>query len=704
MSLVSNKYNIISTPSSPKKYPTPKNFPLPPLNIYLRLGFMHRAMHNTTYPPSLTASTYLGQKMQQPPANSALSLKIRNATSADDYMGLGMSSWQSTMSKYSIADVVIIEQQLRAKKDRRNEELRCLINTTYRDLLGTTDDIQSLSEKMTKQHTLLSDLSHGDIKQELAECDKSLERWSTVKQTQKHLDKPAIESILRKLLFFSEKKEDNLLMSRLFYLHSLEGDKSRDFLASKYQKRLVSALSGEISPTDLLSFCIFFSVSVETAFQRLLKLRFDGLELSNLTGALTSTSYTLKFASKFLASASLKSSILYQLESAQFSSEGTLVETLKSELKKQNIALLLNWDTLPNHVTEAASIPSESKYSRDDKFPKRIVALLEDYCKDKMGHVLEQASTASIESRDTLDSLIELLKDVFVLFRKSRELRQANFSQFTLDTFVHAWKDKFHVLIKSNLGEVDFSLFSKKLVDSEPSPSIISFESGLVDALALVGAGKSSKIDIMGLLNAQNKVQSSSAYIIISQYEEVLQNVAGIRSVLSSLKEVFVKSKVSLDDEDDDDDEDEEWTSKHVSLLEKEYTTSEEFITTCLSEMHAKILQELNKCAHTTVEECKFVLQIALSMDEGTMFEEIVEKMYSELAELVGGEFVSEVDDKSNAQLLLFKSREKLTGVFSGSCSLFTTCDKFDKVFMPEYTKKIDVQGEVKSQSDLLFA
>ncbi|KAG5363107.1 hypothetical protein CJU89_2264 [Yarrowia sp. B02] len=647
--------------------------------------------------------------MQQPPANSALALKIRNATSSDDYMALGLSSWQSTMSKYSISDVVIIEQQLRTKKDRRNEELRCLINTTYRDLLGTTDDIQSLSEKMTKQHTLLSELSHGDIKQELTVCDKSLDRWvKETKSGEAQLDKAAIESILRRLLFFADTKNEqsNLLMARLFYLHSLEGsEQSRDFLRSKYRKRLTACLSGEISPNDLLSYCIFYSVSVEDAFKQLLQLRFDGLEHKSLTKALTSTSYTLKFASKYLASASLKSSILYQLESAQFSSEGTLCETLKTELRKQNIALLLNWDTLPRHVAEAASIPPQSKYSRDDKFPKRITSLLEEYCRDKMGPVLENASTESIKSRDTLDGLIDLLREVFVLFRKSRDLRGADFgSGFNLDKFVQAWKTKFHSLIKENLGEVDFALFQKKIEDKISPDAIISFESPLVDALALVGAGKSSKIDIMGILNTQNKVTGSSAYIIVSQYEQVLENVASIRTVLNSLKEVFVKVKGSLEDDDEDDDEDDEWTAKHVSLLEKEYTTSEEFITSCLAELHSKILAELEKCSHKTIDECKFVLQIALSMREPDTFDKLVENMYTELAELIGAEFVGEIGDNSNSQLVLFKSREKLSTVFSGSSSIFTVCPKFESVFMPKYSAKIDVKPEEKTQSDLLFA
>lgn len=649
--------------------------------------------------------------MQQPPANSALALKIRNATSADDYMGLGLSSWQSTMSKYSISDVVIIEQQLRSKKERRNEELRCLINTTYRDLLGTTDDIQSLSEKMTKQHTLLSELSHGDIKQELATCDKSLDRWvKETKANEAQLDKSAIESILRKLLFFADSKNEqsNLLMARLFYLHSLGGSsvQSRDFLRSKYRKRLTTCLSGEISPNDLLSYCIFFSESVEDAFEQLLKLRFDGLEQTSLSKALTSTSYTLKFASKYLASASLKSSILYQLESAQFSSGGTLCETLKTELRKQDIALLLKWDALPRHIAEAASIPPQSKYSRDDKFPKRITGLLQEYCREQMGPVLDHASTESIKSRDTLEGLIDLLRDVFGLFRKSRELRSADFgSKFNLDKFVQAWKTKFHALIKENLGEVDFTLFKNKIEDNTSPTAIISFESPLVDALALVGAGKSSKIDIMDILNTQNKVTGSSAFTIVSQYEQVLQNVAKIRAVLGSLKEVFVKAKGSLEDDDDDDDEDEEWTSLHVALLEKEYATSEEFITSCLAELHTKILAELKKCSHEAVDECKFVLQIALSMHEAGSFDETIDAMYSDLAGLIGTEFVGEIGDKtSNSQLVLFQSREKLTNVFSGSSSLFTVCPKFESVFMPKFSDKIDVKPDEKAQSDLLFA
>ncbi|AOW07594.1 hypothetical protein B0I73DRAFT_131781 [Yarrowia lipolytica] len=648
--------------------------------------------------------------MQQPPANSALALKIRNATSADDYMALGLSSWQSTMSKYSIADVVIIEQQLRSKKDRRNEELRCLINTTYRDLLGTTDDIQSLSEKMTKQHTLLSNLSHGDIKQELAVCDKSLERWvKETKANEAQLDKSAIESILRKLLFFADSRieQSNLLMARLFYLHSLDGsNKPRDFLKSKYRKLLINCLSGEISPSDLLSYCIFFSVSVEDAFEDLLKLRFEGLEQKSLTKALTSISYTLKFASKYLASASLKSSILYQLESAQFSSEGTLCETLKTELRKQNIALLLNWDTLPRQVAEAASIPSRSKYSRDDKFPKRIIDLLQEYCRDQMGPVLDRASTDSIKSRDTLEGLIDLLRDVFGLFRKSRDLRNADFgSVFNIDKFLQAWKTKFHELIKANLGEVDFGLFKNKIKDKVSLEAIISFDSPLVNALTLVGAGKSSKIDVMGILDTRNKVTGSSAFTIVSQYEQVLQNVAKIRAVLGSLKEVFVKVKGSLDDDDEGDDEDDEWTSKHVALLEKEYTTSEEFITTCLAGLHSKILTELEKCSHKTIDECKFVLQIALSMHEAGTFDKIIGDMYSELAELIGTEFVSEMgENTSNTQLVLFQSREKLTRVFSGPSSLFTVCPRFESVFMPKYSAKVDVQPEEKTQSDLLFA
>ncbi|KAG5359869.1 hypothetical protein CJU90_5711 [Yarrowia sp. C11] len=651
--------------------------------------------------------------MQQPPANSALALKIRNATSQDDYLALGLSSWQSTMAKYSISDVVIIEQQLRTKKDRRNEELRCLINTTYRDLLGTTDDIQSLSEKMTRQHGLLSDLSHGDIKQELSTCDKSLDRWTKeTKANEAQLDKAAIESILRKLLFFSpdsKNEQSNLLMARLFYLHSLDGSsgvKQREFLRSKYRKRLANCLSGEISPNDLLSYCIFFSVSVEDAFKQLLQLRFDSLEQKSLTKALASTSYTLKFASKYLASASLKSSILYQLESAQFSSEGTLCETLKTELHKQNISMLLNWDTLPRDISEAASIPSQSKYSRDDKFPKRISSLLTEYCRDQMGPVLDHASTESIKSRDTLGGLIELLREVFGLFRKSQDLRSADFgSVFNLDKFVQAWKTKFQELIRQNLGEVDFALFKNKIEDKLAPHAIISFDSPLVEGLALVGAGKASKIDIMSILNTQNKVMGSSAYTIVAQYDQVLENVATIRAVLGSLKEVFARTKGSLEDDDEDEDEDEEWTSKHVAILDKEYNASEEFITSCLSELHSKILAELEKCSHKTVDECKFVLQIALSMRESGTFDKVVENMYSELAELIGAEFLSELgDNTSNTQLVVFQSREKLMRVFSGSSSLFTVCPKFESVFMSKFSDKMGIQSDDKAQSDLLFA
>lgn len=622
----------------------------------------------------------------QVPHNSALSLRIAKATSQEDYLALGLSSWQAAMAKYSVSDCIIIQQQLKSKLDARTSDLKHLINTSYRDLLGTTDDIQYVSDTMATQHEQLSALSHGDIKREVAGCDRSVARFYGSASSKK-VDPKAIESALRSLLYFNPKSGRNILMARLFYLSDLDHDTKSDsglWLHRRFAKELDASLVAQLTPEDFLAYCIFHRLGPLEAFQQVVDKRLAAESRGqSLVDVLAAVQKTLEFAHKYLRHASFKQSILYQLESAQFSGEGTLVDVVKSESEGAGISLLLQWTYLSDKVLSAPSTPVESKYSRDTSFPDKISSCIRNYA-SKAGVLLEQARDSSIKACASLDELIGLLKATFSLLRESRVLREEELGGFTLELFTRQWKERFHAEIQHHMGSLDYDSISYKESPERPSEPIISFNSPLVEDLAKLGARKAAKIDIMSVLDAANKVTWTPAFAVISQYEDLLSNVADIGTELSKLKEVFSKSAVS----DYDDDEDDEWNQQQIATLEKEYSQSSDFVSKCVDDIHKEIRQKLETLPTETVDQCKYLLQICLVTNSdfaNSDYGKLIETSYERLAQLLAQDFVI----STCVELARFESIERVHNVL-GCCSVFTSSEEYEKVFQVRYGEAIE--------------